>query len=146
MSNFLVLGSDKLIPDTFWNDHKYKGESCCGSYSSYFEEFNSKSVGLNEPELIKYTYKLKSPIYFELEDETKNVKEIYTETKKLLLWLHNIIKELIRESFAIKLIKVNIGNDDDIMIYEQNIDISYLLQDNVAFDSYVIYCVNIEVK
>lgn len=142
MSNFLVLCSDKVIPETFWNDHKCEVNSFCGSYSSYFAECNSKSFGLNEPELIRYTYKLESPIYFELEDENKKVSEIYTETKKLLLWLYNLVNELIDESYVIKLIKVDNGNDDDIILYEQNIDSSYLLQENVAFDSFVIYCID----
>lgn len=141
MSNFLVLCSDKVIPKTFWNTHRCKVNSYCESYSSYFSECNSKSLGLNEPEL-KCTYKLESPIYFELDDETKRVREIYTETKKLLLWLYNLVNELIIKGYVIKLIKVNNGNDDDIMIYEQYIDSSYLLEENVVFDSYVIYCIN----
>lgn len=141
MSNFLILCSDKVIPDAFWNNHRCEANNYCGDCSSYFVECNRKSLGLNEPELIKYTYKLLSPIYFELEDETKTVIEVYTETKKLLLWLYDIVNELINESFVIKLIKVNNGNDDYIMVYEQNIDLSYLLEDNVVFDSYVIYCI-----
>lgn len=142
MSNFLVLCSDKFIPEKFWNDHRCEANNYYGARSSYFVECNSKSLGFNEPELIKYTYKLVSPIYFELEDETKRVREVYTETKKLLLWLYNIVNELINESFVIKLIKVNNGNDDNIMVYEQNIDLTYLLDDNVVFDSYVIYCID----
>lgn len=142
MSNFLVLCSDKIIPETFWNDYRCESNNYYGACSSYFVECNSKSLGLNEPELIKYTYKLVSPIYFELEDETKRVREVYTETKKLLLWLYDIVNELINKSFVIKLVKVNNGNDDNIMVYEQNIDLSYLLKDNVVFDSYVIYCID----
>lgn len=142
MSNFLVLCSDKVIPETFWNTHRCEVSSYYGSYSSYFSECNSKSLGLNEPELIKHTYKLESPIYFELDDETKRVREIYTETKKLLLWLFDLVNELINKGYVIKLIKVNNGNDDDIMIYEQNIYSSYLLEENVVFDSYVLYCIN----
>lgn len=142
MSNFLVLCSDKIIPETFWNTHRCEVNSYCESSSSYFSECNSKSLGLNEPELIKHSYKLESPIYFELEDETKRVREIYTETKKLLLWLYDLVNELINKGYVIKLIKVNNGNDDDIIVYEQNLDSSYLLEENVVFDSYVIYCIN----
>lgn len=143
MSNFLVLCSDKVIHEIFWNNHRREANNYyCRECSSYFVECNSKSLGLNEPELIKCTYKLESPIYFELEDETKRVREVYTETKKLLLWLYDIVNELINKSFVIKLIKVNNGNDENIMVYEQNIDLSYLLKENVVFDSYVIYCID----
>lgn len=142
MSNFLVLCSDKVIHEIFWNDHRCEANNYYGDCSSYFVECSSKSLGFNESELVKYTYKLESPIYFELDDETKTVREVYTETKKLLLWLYDIVNELINESYVIKLIKVNNGNDDNIMVYEQNIDLSYLLDDNVVFDSYVLYCID----
>lgn len=142
MSNFLVLCSDKVIHEIFWNDHRCEANNYYGDCSSYFVECSSKSLGFNEPELVKYTYKLESPIYFELDDETKTVREVYTETKKLLLWLYDIVNELINESYVIKLIKVNNGNDDNIMVYEQNIDLTYLLDDNVVFDSYVLYCID----
>lgn len=142
MSNFLVLCSDKVIHEIFWNNHRREANNYYGDCSSYFVECSSKSLGFNEPELVKYTYKLESPIYFELDDETKTVREVYTETKKLLLWLYDIVNELINESYVIKLIKVNNGNDDNIMVYEQNIDLSYLLDDNVVFDSYVLYCID----
>lgn len=141
MSNFLVLCSDKVIHETFWNNHRREANNY-GDCSSYFVECSSKNLGFNEPELVKYTYKLESPIYFELDDETKTVREVYTETKKLLLWLYDIVNELINESYVIKLIKVNNGNDDNIMVYEQNIDLTYLLDDNVVFDSYVLYCID----
>lgn len=141
MSNFLVLCSDKVIHETFWNNHRREANNY-GDCSSYFVECSSKILGFNEPELVKYTYKLESPIYFELDDETKTVREVYTETKKLLLWLYDIVNELINESYVIKLIKVNNGNDDNIMVYEQNIDLTYLLDDNVVFDSYVLYCID----